>query len=323
MEQKTWRVPRNLFLHILMIGTLYATVIGLLVLLFQYINVAFPDALSQPLTAILDAIRRAEAVLLVVFPVFIFLSWLLERDFARDPRERESKVRKWLIYFTLFLSAITIIVDLIILIYNFLGGDLRIQFFLKIAVVLVVAAKVFGYYFWELRRKETAKSKMPRYAAIGSAVFIVAVIVAGFFIVGSPAAQRSRRFDAERVSDLQMIQGGIINYWIYKDALPQSLDELRNQITGFVPPTDPETGASYEYRVIGPLTFEICAEFKTDESESDRGNFHAKPLPLLYPDGSRVSPQIAANETWSHSADRHCFSRAIDPDFYKPEKRIQ
>ena len=330
MEQKTWSVPRNLFLHLLMIGTLYASVIGLLVLLFQYINVAFPDVLSAPYTEILDRIRRAESVLLIVFPVFLAVSWLLERDFITDPAARGGKTHKWLIYFTLFLSAVTIIVDLITLIYNFLGGDLRAQFFLKIAAVLAVACAVFGYYFGELRRSaaEVARARqhgtslrVPRYAAIASGILILATVIAGFFIVGSPATQRARRFDAERVSHLQMIQSETINYWIHKSELPKNQDELKSSTTGFAPPADPETKQPYEYRVTGPLSFELCATFKTDAVDTASVYPRVKPAPLFYPDGAAVSPQVSANDVWSHPADRHCFSRTIDPDFYKPEKR--
>lgn len=325
MEQKTWSIPRNLFLHLLMIGALYASVIGLLVLLFQYINVQFPDALSASSAAILDSIRRAESILLIVFPVFLLVSWLLERDFAKHPATRSSRTRKWLIYFTLFLSAITIIVDLIILIYNFLGGDLRVQFFLKIASVLAVAGAVFGYYFWELRRRDGAKTLLPRAAAVASAAGILVAVIAGFFIVGSPATQRARRFDGERIMHLQMIQNEVITYWTHKDALPEMLDVLRNEITGFVPPVDPDTKRAYEYRAAGPLSFELCAVFQTDQSDTEtEGRYRSpKPAGLLYPDGipaplySRLAEQ---NQIWSHPAGPHCFSRTIDPAFYRPQK---
>ncbi|MEK7099343.1 MAG: DUF5671 domain-containing protein [Patescibacteria group bacterium] len=323
MEQKTWSVPRNLFLHLLVIGTLYASVIGLLVLLFQYINFAFPDTLSFPYTGVLDSIRRAESILLVVFPVFLFISWLLERDFRAEPARRDSKTRKWLIYFTLFLSAITIIIDLITLIYTFLGGDLPVHFLLKILVVFAVTGIVFGYYFWELRHKASERTMLPRYAAMASAVLIIAAIGAGFFIVGSPAQQRARRFDAERIADLQMLQSGIINYWMHKEALPATTDALKDDLLGFVPERDPETGKPYEYRISGPLSFDLCAIFKTDEVSANEWMRGAKTIPVLYPDSSRISPVVSANEIWSHPAGRYCFTRAIDPDFYKPVKQAE
>lgn len=302
-----------------MIGTLYAGVISVLILLFQYINVALPDVLSMPYSAILERIRWAEAMLVVVFPVFLFISWLLERDMARDAAKRDSKVRKWLIYFTLFLSAVTIIVDLIMLIYNFLGGDLGLRFFLKTVVVLAVAGGVFGYYFWELKRRGGERTMMPRYAAIASGGLMLAAVIAGFFIVGSPATQRARRFDAQRVMDLQQIQSEVINYWTYKDVLPKTSAEMKNSITGFSAPIDPETGAPYSYRATGDLSFELCAAFKTDEADADRSSYEPKLAPPLYPDMER-SGVYRENNNWAHGAGRQCFTRTIDPAFYRPEK---
>ena len=318
MEHKNWNLPRNVFLHILMIAALYAGVIALLTLLFQYVNVAFPDELWKGYTAILDRIRRAESVLLVVFPVYLFMSWVLERDFARDPEKRTFKIRKWLIYFTLFLSAVTIIVDLIFLIYNFLGGDLRIHFALKVVSVLAVAAAVFGYYLWELRRAADAPAALPRIAAIASAAAVLAVIVAGFLIVGSPATQRARRFDEQRVWDLQAIQSEVIGRWIRKEALPENLDALPSGATGFAAPLDPETRTPYEYRVTGPLAYELCAAFKTENPQPDPWSYHA-PLSIM-PHGEYPSRVPPPNDTWTHGMGRACFSRTIDPEFYKPEK---
>lgn len=325
METKTWSAPRNLFLHLLMIGALYAAVVSVLVLLFQYINVAFPDVLSAPYAAILERIRRAESSLLVVFPVFLFASRILERDIAADPARRDAKIRKWLLYGTLFLSAVTIIVDLIILIYNFLGGELYLQFFLKIGAVFAVAAAVFGYYFWEVRRRAGGTTTVPRMAAAVSAAAVLAAVVAGFFIVGSPAAQRARRFDEERVSHLSMIQRAVINYWTYKGDLPPTLDALKSDISGFIPPADPESRAPYEYRITSPLSFDLCAVFKTDGVPQDLRYFEAKPVPLGYPDAPSRVFATAGNDVWNHPAGRSCFSRIIDPAFYskeKPEKPV-
>ena len=124
----------------------------LITLLFQYINVWFPDPLDYYYQGILNSIRWSSASLLVMFPVYILMGWLIQREFAADPSHREIGVRKWLVYLTLFAAAVTIIIDVITLVYNFLGGELTMRFFLKILVVLLVAAAVFGYYFLDLRR---------------------------------------------------------------------------------------------------------------------------------------------------------------------------
>lgn len=316
MEHNKRSMPRDVFVHLLMIATLYAAVGAFITLLFQYINVLLPDALSMYYPSLRDSIRRSEAVLFVVFPCYLFLSWLIERDFAKAPEMREFKVRKWLVYFTLFISAITIIVDLVVLIYNFLGGDLTAPFILKILAVFATAGAVFGYYLWDLRRSSETRSSLPRMAAYGSALVVLAALIGGFFIVGSPATERSRRFDEQRIQHLQTIQNEIVNHWMRKQKIPESLDVLKDDIKGFTAPQDPETQMPYEYRAVGELSFDLCSVFSTDSAALGKGAYPPMSLPAYrepyYPG--------ATGDNWRHGAGRICFTRTIDPEFYKPEK---
>lgn len=318
MEQTHRNLPRDVFVHLLMIATLYAAVGAFLTLMFQYVNAAFPDNLTNYYPGILDAIRRSEATLLVVFPLYLFLSWLIARDFAKTPAMREFKVRKWLVYFTLFVSAITIVVDLVVLIYNFLGGDLKVSFVLKVLAVLLTTAAVFGYYLWDLRRQSGARTQIPRIAACATVVIVLLSLIAGFFVVGSPATQRARRFDEQRVQHLQTLQSQIVNYWLLKGKLPESLDALTDNISGFSAPTDPESGRTYEYRTRDKLSFELCAVFKMDSAQSGVWNPSSPEAPIFmvaYPAKPYGGP--SANDNWVHGAGRTCFSRTIDPELYR------
>ena len=322
MEPAQRNLPRNVFVHLLMVATLYASVGAFLALIFQYINVAFPDALGAHYPGVLDTIRRATATLLIVFPVYLFLSWLIGRDMAFAPDLRDFKLRKWLIYFTLFISAITIIVDLVILIYNFLGGELTTAFIFKIFAVLAIAAAVFWYYFWDLRAAVAARSRVPRIAAGVAAAIVLASLIAGFFIVGSPASQRSRRFDEQRIQHLQIMQSQIVNYWLLKVKLPESLDALTENISGFSAPTDPESGRAYEYQIRDKLSFELCAVFTMDSAQSGVRNPSSAETPVFmvaYPAKPYRGP--SANDNWTHNAGRACFSRTIDPELYRPQPK--
>lgn len=307
-----------------MVATLYASVAAFLTLIFQYIAVAFPDALGTYYPGILDTIRRSEATLLIVSPVYLFLSVLIGRDMAADPALRDFKLRKWLIYFTLFVSAITIIIDLVVLIYNFLGGELTLPFILKIVAVLATAAAVFGYYLWDLRASARGRlpaqegARVPRFAAIATALIVLTALVAGFFIVGSPASQRDRRFDEQRIRHLQTLQSQIVNYWMLKQKLPDSLDALKDDISGFSAPRDPETATPYEYHVTGKLSFDLCAVFRTATIPTE-DQAHNKIAPIAYgPYGTQYGDIQNAN--WSHAPGSTCFTRAIDPELYKPQK---
>ena len=181
--------PKDVFLHLLNIFTFYLGVISFIMLYIQYISALFPDPLSFYYTAIATGVRISTSILVIAIPVYILTSWLLGKDLASNPKRRELKLRKWLTYFTLFISAITIIVDLIMFVYSFLSGELTTQFFLKVFVVLLVAGAVFSYYIWDLRRKKM-KSKTPKILAWVLSFVVLASIVWGFFIIGTPAEQR-------------------------------------------------------------------------------------------------------------------------------------
>lgn len=305
--------PKDVFMHLLMIGMLYASVFSFSSLWFNYINFLFPDQLNYHNGAE-DSILFATSLLVVVFPVYILLSWLLGKEMATDPEKRELRARKWLVYFTLFVSAIAIIVEIVQLVYNFLSGELTTPFFLKICVVLLVAVGVFGYYLWEVRRKEDTVTKIPQILGWVVSVAVLGSVVYGFFLIGSPAHQRALRLDNQRVNDLQNIQSQIINYWQQKEKLPEKIADLSNSINGFVPPIDPETNTSYEYAVKEPLVFELCAVFKT---ENNGNNVYNRSIPTTYP-----KSLDAYSQNWPHNIGHACFIRTIDPELYKLNKPI-
>jgi len=201
---------------------------------------------------------------------------------------------------------------LIMFVYNFLSGELTIQFFLKVLVVLLVAAAVFGYYIYDLRRKNI-KSKVSKILAWTLSFVVLASIIAGFFIIGTPAEQRERRFDEERVEDLQILQGQIINYWMQKEVLPQKLSELEDSISGFVVPEDPGSDLPYEYNVIDSLSFELCATFKTSSDDFVSASRGVR----------SISPYDSFQQNWSHQAERTCFARTIDPELYQSERSAE
>lgn len=150
--------PKDVFLHLLAILTLYASAIAFTTLLFQYINILVPDLLEyRPYArdSAYSSMRWAIASLVVIFPAFVATSWFLNKNYTRFPELRNLKIRKWLVYFTLFATALIIMGDLVALIYNLLQGELTTRFFLKIITIFFVAGSTFGYYFWDLRRYKT------------------------------------------------------------------------------------------------------------------------------------------------------------------------
>ncbi|MBI2462635.1 MAG: hypothetical protein HYV65_00085 [Candidatus Spechtbacteria bacterium] len=307
MNTPITNTPKDVFLHLLHISMLYVSVVSFITLFFQYINYMFPDQLNFYLMGILDSIHLSSASLAISFPVYLLSTWMIEKDFMSFPEKREFAIRKWLVNLTLFIASITIIVDLITLIYTYFNGELTMRFFLKVALVLAIAAVVFGYYIWDMRIKDEIKTvRMQIKLGAVSLLVVLATIAYGFILVGSPEQQRARRFDDQRVQDLQGIQNEIVNYWQQKEVLPQSLDALTNSISGYSAPKDPRTNELYEYAVSGALTFQLCSNFEASTAgQSDQ----------------RIYKHGPYGQNWNHAVGRVCFPKEIDPELYKTAKR--
>lgn len=149
--------PKFVFLHLLMMVLLYGSAAAFLTLIFQYANILLPDKLEggmmYRMVSYRGAIRFAISSIIVVFPVFMWVSWYLNKSYDRMPELLKFRIRKWLIYFTLFAAALFIIGDLVRLVYVLLGGEVTARFLIKVAAVLFVAGSIFGYYLWDLRRR--------------------------------------------------------------------------------------------------------------------------------------------------------------------------
>lgn len=311
MSEANKNLPRDTFLYLLAIITLVVVAVGFGMAVFNYIDFYFPDPATdyyRSASSYESAIRAAMAMLIVVFPVFWWVSRFLRRDVEAHPEKRELKIRKWLLYLTLFAASLVIIGDLVAVINNFLRGELTTRFILKALTIFFISGSVFYYYLAQL--KEGVRYSSLKYLTPFSWIIVVVVIAAvgwGFAVIGSPFEQRDKRFDERRVQDIQSIQNYITNYWQNKEILPAELSDLTDPLLGIVIPADPETGGSYEYRVVGDLTFELCATFSTEDGNDQRA------VPQIYPPRGQ-------DYNWQHGAGRDCFERTIDPDFFQIEK---
>jgi intracellular septation protein A len=147
---------REAFEYLVLFGTLYFSAFALGRLLFQFINLAFPDPLWPDFrfTAITEAIRWSISSLVVSTPVFLFVAWSNKRKIEASPVMRGSTVRRWLTYVTLAVAASLLIGDCTSLVYNLLGGEMTMRFFLKAATIGAIAGTAFVYYLSDLRRDE-------------------------------------------------------------------------------------------------------------------------------------------------------------------------
>lgn len=290
----------------------YWSVIAYIYLVFDYINYAFPNALSYyPSDPYQSGISYEMASVIVLLPISMFLMKLIHRDIARDPSRKEIWVRRWLLILTLFLAGIVIAADLITLLTTFLNGEeLTAAFLLKVLTIFLIAVGVFLHFIADLRGYWDVFPSRKRAVSIGVAILALVTIVAGFFIVGTPAQARLARFDAQKVNDLQNIQSQVIYYWQAKQVLPTKLDDLNNSLAYGRVPVDAQTGQSYEYAKKGELSFELCADFNAESRANPAGLSADVPMTL-------VREKIPA-DNWQHGAGRVCFERTIDPSFYPP-----
>ena len=99
---------------------------------------------------------------------------------------------------------------------------------------------------------------------------VALAVVAGLVLIGSPGAARATRMDERRVSDLGQISAAADLFWTRHERLPDSLEALGQEPGVALPAGDPETGEPYEFRIVTPGTYELCAVFHASSADSGR-----------------------------------------------------
>ena len=138
---------------------LYASAVSLLNLLFEIINASFPDALNFSYDRFSSECAGLSLRFWIVFPIYIFLSWFINKDLADNPLKKNLGIRKWLTYLTLFVARR----------YHhhrfdnahkyFLGGEITARFAFKILAVLIVAGGS-SFYLLSLRFEARCRAKI-------------------------------------------------------------------------------------------------------------------------------------------------------------------
>lgn len=139
---------KDVFLHLLSIITLYGSVIALITVLFQLVNIYLPDPTSSryAVESAERLMRFSVSSLIVMFPIYIWSVYYINKMSSQAEWIQNEKVRSYLINFTLFVGAIVMIVSLVSLINSFLNGELTLRFGLKLLSLFIVVGSVFYYY---------------------------------------------------------------------------------------------------------------------------------------------------------------------------------
>jgi hypothetical protein len=283
-----------------------------------------------------DSVRFAMASLIVVYPIYVALSWFVARDIKKFLYKRDLMVRKVFVYTALFVTICTLVGTLVSLIYKFLGGELTVRFGFKALTVCVLALTVFGYYLYNLRRNYSLTSRIPLIFTVVVSFAVLLSLIWSISIIGTPSEMRMKRIDSTRLSDISSIQNEVFNQFQNSDKLPTNLAELNNAFQGYSVPVDPVTQESYGYKVIQQAVmkmnyqtnkkeladeaiFELCATFDTKREIDARGmqvgmgkggasDMFYSPTNFYY-EGD-ISP------FWNHGVGETCFKRVITPEMY-------
>lgn len=295
MEQKNNSAKFSFYYLLSLVGLLFMS-ISVGIILFQIINKYIFDPLDLYSGNFMqEGLKFAISALLISTPIFYVVMREIYKNLASGVLEKDSPVRRWLTYFVLLVSAVVMIFWLITTINSYLNGELSLKASLKTLTVLGIAAMIFSFYLLDIRRGEvTNKSKLVQAYFYSSLAIVAGVFVWSLFVVESPRETRNRRLDEAIVNNFASIDGGLNSYYSKYDRLPDNIDVLTKEDFYLNSNTiqDPTTKKVYEYKKKGDKEYEICANFRTSNKNSENKNDYNK-------------------DRWPHDAGYQCISQKI------------
>ncbi|HRH26940.1 MAG TPA: DUF5671 domain-containing protein [Parcubacteria group bacterium] len=287
---------KDFFINLGATVSLYTVVGSLINLLFSVINKAYPQVTSSYYYS--GSISWPVSVLVIFFPIFLALMWLLGKEYDQNPGSK-SAVHKWLTYLTLFIAGLVLAGNLIAVLYYFIDGrELTTAFLLKALVLLVITGSIFYYYISDVRNLLTPKSR--NLWRIFAFVLVLSSIIWGFSVLGSPRTQRLYKYDAEKINGLQNMKGQIEAYYGTYSKLPLTTEDLKS-VNFYGSIMDTQTNTPFEYIKTGDITYKLCAVFNKESSKEDQNYGYT----YYYGDTS-----------WSHPSGKHCFDQKINTLMY-------
>ena len=264
--------PKFAFYYILSLVALIFVSFSVGMIIFSIIDKTIIDALTYSYTINnSSSLRFGIAALIISAPIFFICVKAINKNLEKAYMDREGALRNWLTYFILVVSAVIILSSLVGVIYNFLEGETTLKSILKFATVLIIAALIFAYYLYDIRRSEIKKKdRIINTFFISSLGIILIVFTASWFFMDSPKIAHKRRIDDKLLTNINSIENYINNYYDLKNELPDNLEQVANDIDIYVNYNlffDPETKEEIVYNKLGEKEFELCANFRVDSYE--------------------------------------------------------
>lgn len=139
--------PQDFFLTISAFGSLYCVLISLGVIVFTAL-----DIIEQGNDSFLtETLVQGIAFFVVMLPTCIGLYAHLSRSFRSFPARRASRIRRWLIAFTLFMAGIIGVFAAISIVSSILLMNTTFYEFIKLLITGSMAAGIFLLFVHELR----------------------------------------------------------------------------------------------------------------------------------------------------------------------------
>ncbi|MFA5131281.1 MAG: DUF5671 domain-containing protein [Patescibacteria group bacterium] len=263
------------FYYLLSLVALIFMAISVGLIAFGIIDKTVPDALNSYVGNSDGQLKFAISALIIAAPIFYFLSGLIFKGLRKNEIDKDSGVRRWLTYLIILVSSFIILGVFIGIINNFLSGELTSRFVLKAASIFVLAAAVFSFYFYDIKREDMSRKDLTtRLFFYISLALVIAAFISAFFFVESPKTARARRLDQIVVNNISSLESGVNTYYDRYQKLPDSIDQLTSENNFYLDPgalSDPETKTPIVYEKLNDKDFQFCATFRTDSLQSDNG----------------------------------------------------
>ncbi len=293
---------KNFALQLGAVIALYVVIVSLISLLFSVITIAFPDP-AQGIwekTGASSTIRTTIAFLIVFLPTYIVLTRILN-NIRRSEQGTYLTLTKWILYLSLLIGGGVLLGDLVAVLVQFLNGELTIRFICKSLTVFVVVSTAFAYYLADVRGYWQNHEQYSIYYGVAVSLLVVSSVVLGFGHTESPQEVREIKIDQNQISDLWSIQSQIESYVSIHSNLPETIEDAFEKLP--IPKASSDR-MNYSYERVSNTQFTLCAEFKTDQTDTS---------------GSMIDEYalIKNSADWNHTAGVWCFDRALNTTVLK------
>ncbi|MDD3284728.1 MAG: DUF5671 domain-containing protein [Patescibacteria group bacterium] len=277
------------FFYLLSLFGLVFAAISSGMILFQVINKLIPDTINYSGRFSAEALSFAISSVIIAMPVYYWMTSLIQKSLKKGELDKNSQLRKWMTYIIIFVSAVVIIISLIVIINNYLNGDLTSKTALKVLTTIVISGVVLSYYLYNIKRIDFEKNIVSKVYFWGSMFLVITILISGFLVADSPAQVRKIKFDTNTVNDLNSIRNGIEEYTRNYGELPKNLESLSSDMLYYLR-TETDIN-NYEYKILSDKEYEICAEFKTNSDD--------------------IKDTYINQKEWPHEIGKKCFERKV------------